>query len=242
MRIKQLFGRHFRFAPKVFGQRAEWKKQGGKITRFYPILDDYGDTAGVAKGHYFHQDLLVASFLHEKNPERHIDVGSRVDGFVAHVAAFREIDVFDIRELQQSEHKNIRFKQSDFMRDDSIDLADSVSCLHAIEHFGLGRYGDPIDVNGHVKGVDNLVRMLKSNGHLYISFPIGKVDQVFFNAHRVFHPESILEFESVKKNLELVRFDYVDDAGDLHLDSLISDTVGKLKYGCGIYTFCKSAL
>lgn len=240
MRIKQLFGRNFRFVPKVFRQKADWIKQGGTVTRFYPILDDFTDKAGNAKGHYFHQDLLVASFLHERKPVRHIDVGSRVDGFVAHVAAFREIDVFDIRALPQSAHKNIRFTQSDFISDSSSNLADSVSCLHAIEHFGLGRYGDPIDVEGHTKGVDNLVRMLKNDGHLYISFPIGKSDQVFFNAHRVFHPQSILEFDAIKKNLNLVRFDYVDDAGDLHLDCQVSDVVGKVKYGCGIYTFHKN--
>jgi hypothetical protein len=30
---------------------------------------------------------------------------------------------------------------------------DSLSCLHALEHFGLGRYGDPIDPRGHEKGI-----------------------------------------------------------------------------------------
>jgi len=28
-----------------------------------------------------------------------VDIGSRVDGFVAHVASFREIEVFDVRPI-----------------------------------------------------------------------------------------------------------------------------------------------
>ena len=38
--------------------------------------------------------------------------------------------------------------------------SDSISCLHAIEHFGLGRYGDPVDVLGHVKALDNIRKAL----------------------------------------------------------------------------------
>ena len=59
--------------------------------RAFPCLRDRYEAGGVASGHYFHQDLLVAQWLNAANPQRHIDVGSRVDGFVAHVAAFREI-------------------------------------------------------------------------------------------------------------------------------------------------------
>src|SRR4051812_40066778 len=60
--------------------------------KLYPCLIDRSDDSGVAKGHYFHQDLLVARKIFAANPARHIDVGSRVDGFVAHVASFREIE------------------------------------------------------------------------------------------------------------------------------------------------------
>ena len=60
------------------------------------LLQDYSDNAGQNKGHYFHQDLLVAKMIYDTKPRRHIDIGSRLDGFVAHVASFREIEVFDI--------------------------------------------------------------------------------------------------------------------------------------------------
>ena len=116
---------------------------------------------------------------------------------------------------------------------------DSLSCLHAIEHFGLGRYNDPIDVDGYKKGIANLVSMVNEGGHLYISFPIGQNDEVHFNAHRVFHPKSIFKHSSIKQNMKLIRFDYVDDEGYLHTDIKIQDVNVNTKYGCGIYTFKK---
>ena len=223
--------------PKFLRDRKKWKSLGGELTHNHIILSDYGDYAGTSKGHYFHQDLLVASFIFSRNPKKHVDVGSRIDGFVAHVASFRKIEVLDVRCTPKSQHKNISFIQADLMKKVSY-KTDSLSCLHAIEHFGLGRYSDDIDINGHLKGIENLVGMLKKGGVLYISFPIGAKDEIHFNAHRVFHPESILDFSIVKKNLTLLRFDFVDDDGNLHKNYTLSN-IKNVVYGCGIYTFEK---
>ena len=220
-------------------EKKEWIKQGGDITRLHPISEEYSSEAGETSGHYFHQDLLVATFIHQRNPARHIDVGSRLDGFVAHVASYRKIEVFDIRKLKESCHKNIVFTQLDVTKVSENSISDSISCLHAIEHFGLGRYGDEIDVIGHEKGVDSLVSMLKKDGFLYLSMPIGSRDEVHFNAHRIFHPETILRIPSIEKCLKLTRFDFVDDQGDLNLDTNINSIKTDLNLGCGIYTFQK---
>ena len=85
-----------RFYLRFKRDRREWKKQGGKVTKNFMVLGDYSDSAGTAKGHYFHQDLLVAEFINRHAPRRHIDIASRIDGFIAHVAAFREIEVLDV--------------------------------------------------------------------------------------------------------------------------------------------------
>ena len=77
---------------------------GGEISSIFPVFSDYESNAGSHKGHYFHQDLVVAQQIYSKNPKRHLDIGSRIDGFVAHVATFRQIDVLDVRDLTQSEH------------------------------------------------------------------------------------------------------------------------------------------
>ena len=227
------------YLKKYKKDKGEWLKQGGKITKSYMILSDYSDNAGSQKGHYFHQDLLVAKLINKENPKRHVDRGSRIDGFVAHVASFRKIEVFDVRPLPKSEHQNIIFRQLDLMVKQDLGKSDSVSCLHAIEHFGLGRYSDKIDINGHNKGITNLVNMVSDGGKLYISFPIGQKDEVHFNAHRVFNVHSILEHPSIKKYMKLVRFDYVDDYGHLHLDVNIIDVKVGIRFGCGIYTFQK---
>lgn len=217
-----------------------FRRAGGLVDRLFPIYSDYREQAGSATGHYFHQDLLVAGFINERNPVRHIDIGSRVDGFVAHVAAFRPIEVIDVRELKDTGHENIRFKRMDLMNPDAVEegICDSVSCLHAIEHFGLGRYGDPINPEGHLVGFKNLLKMLKSGGTLYISFPIAQADQVHFNAHRVFRPNSILGWQS-EIPIELLSFSFVDDDGHLHKNVSLMDVPQTTQYGCGIYAFKK---
>lgn len=119
--------------------------------------------------------------------------------------------------------------------DSMVGVSDSLSCLHALEHFGLGRYGDPVDPMGHLKGFNNFHKMLQDVGTLYISFSIGK-SEVHFNAHRVFDPTEILDWS---KNLfEIARFDYVDDKGDLRCNASLAPPP-RLSYGCGIYTLRK---
>jgi len=226
---------------KYQNQSVEFKRLGGIINNKFPILTDYDDQAGLASGAYFHQDLLVAQFIFEKSPTRHIDIGSRIDGFIAHVASYRQIDVMDVRDLKNTGHRNISFLKTDLMNKDNIqnNITDSISCLHAIEHFGLGRYGDPIDPKGYIKGFNNIIRMLKPNGNLYISFPIGKENQVYFNAHRIFHPKDIFSWSEDKESLKLERFDYVDDDGLLHQNINIENTIINIENGCGIYSFKK---
>jgi hypothetical protein len=215
-------------------------KQGGYIDNLYPILTDLNSQAGTAKGHYFHQDLLVASYIHKNSPLRHVDVGSRIDGFVAHVASFRKIDVIDVRPLTLQSHENIRMIQQDLSKlpKDFVCISDSISCLHALEHFGLGRYGDKVDPFGHIKGFNNLAKMLQPNGRLYISVPIANKNSVQFNAHRIFNPTDILNWEEGPHTLELLSFDYIDDDGELHRDANCTLPIND-KYGCGIYTFKK---
>jgi hypothetical protein len=227
--------------PKYISQSRSFRRLGGKITHRFPILSDYDDQAGSASGHYFHQDLLVASFVYLADPARHIDVGSRIDGFVAHVASFRRIEVMDVRDLDSTGHENISFLKANLMeRDHAKDgICDSVSCLNAIEHFGLGRYGDPIDPVGHLKGFNNILRMLKVGGTFYISFPIGRGNEVHFNAHRVFHPADVLSWPDGDSAVQLERFDYVDDRGGLHRNVAIADAPLDVTFGCGIYTFRK---
>lgn len=217
--------------------RKAWLSGGGVIDSHFPILGDFNDSAGSAKGHYFHMDLLVANLIAQAKPQRHLDIGSRIDGFVAHVAAFREIEVMDIRPLAIPAHPNIRFVQGDIMESQHKRLGrvDSLSSLHVLEHIGLGRYGDPINPQGHRQAFANLTQLVAPGGTFYFAAPVGR-EQVQFNAHRVFNPVKVLDWE--QDRLQLKRFDHVDDDGQLHLNSRPADAAN-FSYGCGIYTFTR---
>lgn len=226
-----------RHLPRFFSEAQTFKRLGGSISLRYPILSDYKELAGTMKGHYFHQDLFVAKQIFHDNPKRHVDVGSRLDGFVAHVASFRDIEVLDIRNVT-SQVPGIKFTQADLMQDSAV-RSDSVSCLHAIEHFGLGRYGDEVDPQGHLKGFSSIASIVTKGGVLYLSFPISKVERTEVNAHRVFDPRSVFSWPGIE-GFKLEKFSFVDDAGDFFEDVQISDAESQqLVFGCGIYTLRK---
>jgi len=238
--------------PEVRAERKAFKNHNlsiGAATEFplgsnYYIFGERSSDAGEASGHYFHQDLLVAREIHQRNPSRHIDVGSRVDGFVAHVASFRDIEVIDVRPLKPTE--GIHFIQADVMNLDSnfTGVTDSVSCLHALEHFGLGRYGDPIDPDGWRRGFDSLTRMLQPNGILYLSVPTGQNQRVEFNAHRVFSLPFLRDH--VRHDYVIERCAFITDAGellpDIDPDSPEAEQSFAAEYGCSVWVLRRADL
>ena len=209
----------------------------------FAVYADREDAAGTASGHYFHQDLFVAREIFHRQPQRHVDVGSSVYGFVSHVASFRNIDVFDVRPLTVRV-QGITFIQHDLMKpDEQFDaMTDSLSCLHALEHFGLGRYSDPIDYDGWRKGFANLTRMLKPGGTLYFSVPTGQVQRVEFNGQRVFSLPFLRDFLTQEFTVEKLAF--VTDDGDL-VDEVDpfgdqAQTSFGAHYGCSIWLLAKN--
>ena len=225
--------RAFRRAHQASADSAQWP-----LATLVPCFADRFEQSGAASGHYFHQDLLVARRIFARAPWLHVDVGSRIDGFVAHVASFRPIRVLDIREMKGS-IPNVSFAQCDLMRDlpePMVGSCDSLSCLHALEHFGLGRYGDPIRPDGHEEALANLARIVAPGGWFYLSVPIGP-QRVEFNAHRVFALRHLLDL--VGGAFEVRALSIVDDHGDLlervalHDGSAIDANFG-CHYGCAI--------
>jgi len=207
----------------------------------FPMLDERFKEGGSANGHYFHQDLLVAQRIFEIKPITHLDIGSRVDGFVAHVASFRKIEVLDLRSIQ-TEVENISFKTADLMKVDDtlLNYCDSLSCLHALEHFGLGRYNDPIKFDGYLDGLDSMHKILKQRGKFFLSVPIGK-QRIEFNAHRIFSMRYLLKLFKGKYSIDY--FSFVDDKGDLHKNvEMNNEEIDKnfdCNYGCAIFEMTK---
>jgi hypothetical protein len=238
----------FRSYPLFLRDLIEIRKQIKKSNNkdfnqinFFPQLGCRFNKSGNLKGHYVHQDLLIAKKIFKNNPVKHIDIGSRQDGFITHLAVFRDVEVFDIRP-QESKIKEIKFTQLDLLQlpENLVEYCDSISSLHAIEHFGLGRYGDPVDIDGHLKGLNNIYKMLKKDGKFYFAVPIGP-QRIEFNAHKVFNVSYLLGiFDGLYK---IDSFSYVDDNGDLFENvPLILEKINcnyGCNYGLGIFEMTK---
>ena len=177
---------------------------------FYKCLQDWDAQAG-SLGYYFWQDLWAAKKIFENKPAEHFDIGSRVDGFIAHVLSFNmPVTMIDIRPLDDNDLiENLKFIQSDATNLENIpdNSINSLSSLCAPEHFGLGRYGDSIAPEGCFKAFKSMQRVLSKGGHLYIAVPVGDRSGVAFNAHRIFEPSLVVD---TLNELKLADFTIVD--------------------------------
>ena len=205
-----------------------------KFAGVSPFLSDVGDRAG-GLGSYFHQDLWAAKKIYESKPGTHIDIGSRLDGFIGHLLVFMEVTVIDIRPMQ-SKVQGLNFLQGDatslgIFEDNQVD---SLSALHVAEHFGLGRYGDDIDPDACFKFINNLQRVLSVDGRLLFSVPIG-VEGLTFNAQRTFHPRTVVELFD---QLELISFSAVSKQQGIVKNLDINEAIGR-EYTVGLYEFVK---
>lgn len=233
--------RSLRGIPRYIADWLEFRKRYDGRLVFFPCLYDWFEEGGSTKDEYFWQDLHIAKKIHQAAPEKHVDIGSRIDGFVAHVASFREIEIFDIRPVT-SVIPGVVFRQADLMSpsDEFVDYCDSLSCLHALEHFGLGRYGDPIDPHGFVAGLRNMARILRPSGVFYLSVPIG-MERVEFNAHRVFDPLKLASLAG-ENRLSVREFSWIGEERRLVTSVAPLEDMARLKelpYALGIFTFVK---
>lgn len=237
--------RSLRGLPTYFRDRAAFRKAYTGQMKFMPCLHDRYEEGGATKSEYFWQDLLVARAVHEARPVKHVDIGSRVDGFVAHIASFRECEVFDVRPISTTV-PGVVFRQADLMCPNSMLLTagggycDSLSCLHALEHFGLGRYGDPINPLGYQRGLANMAKLLQSGGTFYLSTPIGQ-ERVEFNANWVFDPRSIVSC-ATESGLKLKKLTVITAANGPQETGIDAESLAALaldKYQLGLFIFTK---
>lgn len=230
------YSKNFKTFKKQLGENS-----GFPLYKNYPCLNDRDADCGDVMTPYFQQDMYVARKIFEKKPHKHVDIGSSMMGFVAHVAVFREIEVFDIRPMNLTV-PNIKFTKTDLTDTSSLPDAycDSISCLHALEHFGLGRYGDKIDSNGHLKGFRNITKILKPGGTFYFSVPMG-VQRIEFNAHRIFGMPYLMEM--ISTDYDIVSFAYIDDNCLLHTNVELSKKTilssFDCNHGCAIFELRK---
>jgi SAM-dependent methyltransferase len=193
-------------------------------------------SAGSMRGHYFLQDLWAARCVHQRGVREHVDVGSRIDGFIAHLLPFCRVTYVDLRPLE-IDVEGLTYRQGSITElpfpDGSVD---SLSCLHVLEHIGLGRYGDPIDPSGYLRAAAELGRVLKPGGELLIGTPVGR-ERLCFDAHRVFDPETVV---SAFGGLALQSFALIDDTGGAIDGDAGFSGARQCLYGCGLFRFTKT--
>jgi hypothetical protein len=240
----RVFLRSLRGLPIYLSDWVSFRKGFTGNMKFMPCLHDRYEEGGATKSEYFWQDLLVARAIHSAKPVKHVDIGSRVDGFVAHVASFREIEVVDVRPISTA-IPGVVFRQADLMNPTDLPTVaggycDSLSCLHAIEHFGLGRYGDPINPQGYQRGIANMAQLLRPGGTFYLSTPIGQ-ERVEFNANWVFDPHSIVRCaEAARMTLQkLILITPDQGAQNSAIDAATLAALALPHYQLGLFIFIK---
>ena len=200
----------------------------------WPILND--DTNSTPyDSHYLYHTAWAARRIVANKPKDHVDFSSYVY-FSTILSAILPVRFYDYRPLNFSMNNFFPGKQDLCQTDFGDSTLSSVSCMHVIEHIGLGRYGDPIDPQGDIRAINELKRIVAKNGYLYIVLPVAGVNKVHFNAHRVYTYRTIMDlFSGFTLKSSAVLCDrtgvFICDAPESYFNTQ--------NYGCGCFEFCK---
>lgn len=201
----------------------------------YPVLFQHSVSRAPFDAHVVYGAAWAQRRILQLRPNLHVDVSSSIY-FVASLSAvvptlFLEFHPPRLRlsglHKQHADILSLPFA--------SQSLA-SISCLHTIEHIGLGRYGDSLNPQGSRDACRELARCVAPGGSLFVSLPIGR-RCTYFNAHRVHEPCDIIEY---MRDLKLVEFSVVTDNGEF-VENADPQAYSHLSYGCGLYWFARVA-
>jgi hypothetical protein len=141
--------------------------------------------------HYIYHTAWAARKVKEIDAPYHTDISSSLY-FSSIVSAFKPVSFFDYRPAKLN-LSGITSGSANLTRlhfDDNT--IQSLSCMHTVEHVGLGRYGDPIDPEGDLQAAAELSRVVAQGGSLLFVVPVGK-PQIQFNAHRIYSYKMVLD-------------------------------------------------
>ena len=204
----------------------------------YPCLNDKtSDTP--FDYHYVYHTGWAARILAKTQPKEHVDISSSLY-FVSIASAFVKMKFYDYRpaDLVMS---NLESGAADIMtlpfENDSLE---SLSCLHVMEHIGLGRYGDPINAAADLTAISELKRVVKPGGTLIFATPIGGKAKVMYNAHRIYTYELL---EKLFEGFEIADFAVISDSPKAYhfIEHAIKADADACNYGCGCFWFRKKA-
>ena len=132
----------------------------------YPCLDDKTSTTEFDRHYMFHPAWAVR-ILSTISPEVHVDISS-ILLFSALISAFIPVKFYDYRPAN-FKLSGLSCEQADLVSLPFVSRSlYSVSCMHVVEHIGMGRYGDTIDPDGDLKAISELQRVLAIGGSLLL--------------------------------------------------------------------------
>lgn len=207
-----------------------------KLSKIRPINEATGTTG--FDTHYVYHTGWAARVLARLKPAHHVDIGSSLF-FVSNVSAHVPMTHYDYRPPAFA-IPGAEVGAADLL---ALSFADgsipSLSCMHVIEHVGLGRYGDTLDPMGDARACSELKRVLAPGGHLLFVTPVGR-PEIHFNAHRIYSFESVMV---LFEGLELAEFALITDKRDGAMLVMDADParVARQRYGCGCFLFRKPA-
>jgi hypothetical protein len=190
-------------------------------------------SATIFDPHYVFQAFWATERIHnfERQVPFHVDISSHLQ-FVVQVCAIRPTIQLEYRP-PDIKINNLRHISGNIL---NLPFADrsiaSITCLHVIEHIGLGRYGDPVDGDGCWRALSELKRITARDGSLMLSVPIGE-HAVYFNAGYVFGAQEIVDYFS---GFALEDFSYVDDKGNYFTNADIHATAN-MRSALGLFHF-----
>jgi len=237
------FTRRSKNYPKFLSDYFKFKKLAKKNNRFqlsfsdrYPCLDDKTSSTQF-DSHYIYHPAWAARIIAKTRPSYHVDISSALQ-FSTILSAFLPVYFYDYRPAnlhlenlhsQSADLTSLSFKSNSIV---------SLSCMHTVEHIGLGRYGDHLDPEGDLIAISELKRVLAPSGNLLFVVPVGK-PRIMFNAHRIYSFNQISEHFS---DFELINFTLIPDDTIQNgiINNATSEDVERQEYGCGCFWFKKN--
>ena len=231
----------FRTAFARFGEMLRTSKRSFEMewTDRLACHDDRTASTGFDR-HYVYHTAWAARVLAGLCPREHVDIASSLY-FAAIASAFVPVRYYEYRPVDltlpklacgAAELTSLPFD------DRSIP---SLSCMHVVEHVGLGRYGDAIDADADLRAMGELSRVLAPDGSLLFVVPVGR-PRVQFNAHRIYSFDQVREAFG---ELHLAEFSLVPDRADSDGSALITHATreqsNRQRYGCGCFWFRRPA-
>jgi SAM-dependent methyltransferase len=177
---------------KEYYRRLRELRQTPQRFRVFPMpLDDTGDHP---QSYIDVECTFATKQLNRLEPQSVLDIGS-YRHYVLGLLSHYRVTTIDVRArppasinetVITADAKSVGLPDRSF---------DAVISLCALEHFGLGRYGDAFDIDADKKALAEMLRVLKPSGQLILTTTVTRASAgLAFNAHRIYTLEMIREF------------------------------------------------